>query len=151
MTTAHTLARLPDELIVEIFRQKILSRSDLRNCALVSRRYTEAAQRGLFEEVDIMIVQHYYGVPNPGLTLKTKYAKQTWSLLKSLVDNERLAHSVRNLRFEIEKERGFGTDEVAMPLRTTPLLTLSTFLDVAPFVRSVHFGTGWTWIGSSDS
>lgn len=49
MTADPSPARLPTKLVIEIFRNKVLSRADLSSCALVSRRYLEDVQKLLYE------------------------------------------------------------------------------------------------------
>lgn len=55
MTVDTLVARLPDELIVEVFRKRVLRPQDLAKCALVSCRLVQVVQETLYKTVDIAV------------------------------------------------------------------------------------------------
>lgn len=132
MSTKLANIRLPDEVVTRIFRNSIFSRTDLYNCALVSRKFANLAQAFLFAEVDVVILQD-----SVGDKANSTYSTRTWTGLRCLIENAELRKYVTTLRIEVVKNSERTSSDDTSHLGTTPLLTLSTFLDLAPKVNSI--------------
>ncbi|GAA5986545.1 hypothetical protein JCM5350_001367 [Sporobolomyces pararoseus] len=151
MTPLTTLPRLPDELIIEVFRSECLEESDLFNCSLVSRKFVEAASELLYRHISITIFE---GQPeseseseseeeeddDDNDVFRCEYSHRTWKLLRTLMDHSKLKQLVQSIKFTYygpNKELG----ETA--LETSPSLAISSFLRLCRNVKKVEFDDGW--------
>ncbi|GAA5882320.1 hypothetical protein JCM16303_004069 [Sporobolomyces ruberrimus] len=149
MSVNRSNSRLPDELIIEIFRNRVLASWDLANCALVSRRYVKPVRRFLYECVEVVVMEDLglaegsdYEEPGAqeGSRLDMAYSEMTWSLLKALMGNRTLGLLIKELDFQVEDHYTGCDDEDHSPVATTPIHALSTFIRLAPNVKKVKYG-----------
>jgi hypothetical protein len=144
MLPANNLSRLPDELIIDIFRNRILSRGDLYNCCLVSRRFTKEVNECLYEEVAIILSAEVGGTETGQGMLRstgsrTRYSVKSWRLIRTLVDKPELARHVRTVYF-VTWDRDDDEGEESRTVDTTETLAWSTTLDLAMNLKSIDLG-----------
>ncbi|GAA5986540.1 hypothetical protein JCM5350_001365 [Sporobolomyces pararoseus] len=138
MSLPRSAARLPDELIVDIFRSNVLSNSDLFRASLVSRRFVDDVNRTLYEHCKIHLID---------LETETEryiYSTQTWKLLRTLIDHKDLAKFVRSLEFKLDEEEVQpGELEDYWGMETTTEIAVSGAFRLMPNVKTVEFGKLW--------
>lgn len=149
-----TVHRLPDELIIDIFRNEALSRPDLYRCALVSRRFLGPVNEILYSDLDIMIVRLWDSSIDPdedSLAVERRWAWAPRSALleSTLSTRPDLARHVRSIEFRHQTEDiapeqwpqgGWAWDE----LQTIPSTAFETVvLVVSRSIEKIAFEGDW--------
>ncbi|GAA5916358.1 F-box protein [Sporobolomyces salmoneus] len=142
--------RLPDELIIDIFRNRVLSRTDLSQCALVSRRFVEPVNEILYSHLDVVITRywHYSDMNDDDALLE--WSEKSWKLLRTLMDNSKLATYIESIHFAVEGKicHGGGMKSRTPGLLTTPFLAFATLVRLgARKLKEISFGSNWIPIG----
>ncbi|GAA5966713.1 hypothetical protein JCM3765_007609 [Sporobolomyces pararoseus] len=143
MNPSNSAANLPDELILQIFRNKHLSPCDLARCSLLSRRFVDSARKWLYETVNLGIfhgsAHHEEGqepiFPDPEFTLAS------WKLMRTLTDSPEIASYVR----EIVLGGGITPQEPRLTIKTTARLALENILRLTPKTKKLKFGRSWSF------
>ncbi|GAA5986531.1 hypothetical protein JCM5350_001361 [Sporobolomyces pararoseus] len=143
MSLPRTAARLPDELVIEIFSSSVLSRKDLYRCSLVARRFVTSVNAFLYEIVRLDVWRTYTEVDSAlGETEeRIEYSKNGFKLIRTLVENPKLADLVE--RVYLDEDVLEATDHRS--LDTTQHQVLSNLLRLAPNVKSISFSDSWIY------
>lgn len=102
-----TPPRLPDELILEIFRNKSLSTGDLAILCLITRRFLNQVRRSLYESVLVYLAEERQEVHSDSdsdndSSDRIVYTLRSWQLLRTFQDSPNLAALVDHLHFHFE-------------------------------------------------
>jgi hypothetical protein len=152
MSPISTSTRLPDEVVIEIFRNSIFSQGDLTDLALVSRRYLNSVRKSLYASVPVTLMRTEV-CDKRGIVEEEdqfyEYSRGTtrlWNTLNHASDD--LAQLVEEVVFATQSrpkgvwEKKYGTR--GSTLETSRSLSISTFLRSAPNANKFRFGMGWT-------
>ncbi|GAA5916361.1 F-box protein [Sporobolomyces salmoneus] len=123
--------QLPNELVIEIFRNRVLSRHDLFNCALVSRRFRDPVNEILYSHLEIDIHMLDDG-QQEGEDTVWAWSARGWELLRTRVECPDFTQHIRSLYFDIEWG-GYKSDarkRTVTPF-TTPAIAFSTIVRAA--------------------
>ncbi|GAA5986542.1 hypothetical protein JCM5350_001366 [Sporobolomyces pararoseus] len=139
-------ARLPDELVIEVFRNSVLSNNDLANCSLVARRFVEKVRLSLYGDIFIFLacIESTGGDNNEGRSQfedRYEYDSASRKLLRTLLDEPGIGRLVFRITFFNLDFQTIRSDSPG--LETTPLTALSTFLRLTPQLRIINLG--WYW------
>ncbi|GAA5882332.1 hypothetical protein JCM16303_004076 [Sporobolomyces ruberrimus] len=142
----NRVARLPDELAIEIFKNRVLTAGDLASCALVSRRFTDPVREPLYESVEVVVMEDLGRSAEDEDSdeqeeeeelLETAYWTASFRLLNTLMGNARLAELVKKLQVTVEASYDSRHYPDHSAVATTPIQALSTFLRLAPQIKHV--------------
>lgn len=140
------VTRLPNELILEILRNRVLRPRDLVNCALVSRCYLDAVRERLYQSVQILAMKDWEDATSEDgeeEAERMELSTETYKLTRSLVENPRLGKLVRELRFRVGGGYGSRAELLHSTVAITPDATILTFLQLAPDVDKVQLDLTW--------
>ncbi|GAA5966708.1 hypothetical protein JCM3765_007606 [Sporobolomyces pararoseus] len=147
MSLHRSVARLPDEVIIEIFRNSVLSQADLSNCCLLARRFAEKARLLLYGNLEFLLIgiQYLQGVNSEGdweVENRHEYTAASRKLLRTLFDEPSITQYVRKINLDILQRRKRVRND-SPGFETTPLAALSTCLRLGPQVKSIYLGYRW--------
>ena len=131
------LSKLPNELLIKIFRDNSLSHSDLASLSLVSRQFLDRVRQDLYESIYVNLVEAPSGGSVPPWFTNTL---RTWRLLRTVQDHPQLAALVQTIRFSRrDKDSSYQTHSGGTGgIPTTPRLAFLTFLRLAQNVRRLE-------------
>lgn len=142
MPPLMTPARLPDELIMEVFKSG-LDIWDLFNCSLVSRKFVEGVNLLLYNRISITVYQGQSQRAEEDDDLaRCEYSAETWELLRSLMDHSKLRQLVESIEF-VSYSLFLRNEPDEPVLETTPRIALSTLLRLCRNVKKVEFVDVW--------
>ncbi|GAA5902174.1 uncharacterized protein JCM6883_001319 [Sporobolomyces salmoneus] len=151
-----SLTRLSDELIIDIFRNRVLSRDDLYRCSLISRRFLSPVNEILYSHIEVTI-NRLWDESDDSLDAEEnavwEWSNRAWKLLRTLMDHPELASSIQSIHFEKEYEHaGLGEGQLGSGIKgssnstlfTTPLLAFKTMVRIARRkLTRISFDEGW--------
>ncbi|GAA5882330.1 hypothetical protein JCM16303_004075 [Sporobolomyces ruberrimus] len=146
MSVNKSIPRLPDEIAIEIFRNRVLTPLDLANCALASRRWVEPVRELLYESIKVVVMEDLGSSVEDEDSdeqqeeedvLEMAYSNATWRLLRSLLENKEFGKLVRELKVSFEQNYDSRHYPDHSAVATTPSQALSTFLCLAPKTTQV--------------